>query len=71
MSQAPNKMYSRAEVRAELMELRNNTSRIAMHHRDAFRKDPNHDETKCKMCDDWASRISAYEIAIRHFGGRI
>ena len=70
MSQAPNKLYSRGEIRNELRQLANDWGRLLMMHRDAFRKNPSHDETVCHFCDHWKSAIEALERAIRHFGGR-
>lgn len=70
MAQAKNKLYSRAEIRNEITDLRNDAARIAMSHRDAFRSDANHDEIKCVVCLNWGAKIEAYERAIRHFGGR-
>ena len=69
MPKAPNKLYSRHEIRQILRELRNDTSRLQVQHRDSYRKDPNHDESTCKFCLQWTGRVDALGSAIRYFGG--
>lgn len=70
MPKAPNKLFSRGEIRIILRELRNETARFAMVHRDANRNNASHVERTCEICIRQEGAIQAFDGAYVHFGGR-
>jgi hypothetical protein len=70
MPQAPNKLFSRGEIRCILRDLANDRARMIVVHRDSFRNDEAHVEATCKTCHEWRGHVEGLEWAIKHFGGR-
>jgi hypothetical protein len=70
MAQAPNKLFSRAEIRSILSELSSARAMMLVEHRDAYRHDDSHVEATCKICHIWQGHVEGLLEAIRHFGGR-
>lgn len=70
MAQAPNKLFSRGEIRNILTELSNDCAMLLVTHRDSFSGDSTHNRETCRVCLEWKGRVEGLRSAVRHFGGR-
>lgn len=69
MPKAPNKLYSRAQVRTELRKIAEDIAATLIKHRAECAEDISHKAANCEVCSGWRREICGVGLAIRHFGG--
>lgn len=71
MAQAPNKLFSRAEIRKLLRQRFNVIGDRFRDHADKSHHPVTRGILPCKVCVDYAGQMNAIEDLVRIFGGRL
>ena len=70
MPQAPNRLFSRAEIRWIIRERANELSMAFRSHGDLAHNPAITNFSACALCSNFRGELNALEDMYRHFGGR-